>query len=108
MIRRLLVVSLALAFAVGAPARALAQGVEGAWKLSYVTTANLELTAAIVKLKVDGGKTTGELVAGSPRIPNLTLKSVVQEGSTLRIGLQGAAELIFDAAVPKEAGKRMQ
>lgn len=109
MIRRWLLACIVGVVAVGAPTRVLAQGVEGSWKLSYITTTSFESTAAIVKLKVDGGKTTGEIVAGSPRIKNLVLKSVAQEGGTLRIVLQaGTSELVFAAQVPKQAAKEVK
>ncbi len=85
-----------------------AQGIEGSWKLAYISNGNIENTAAIVKLKIQDGKTTGELVAGNPRLLKLELKSITQEGPTLRIALQnGPANMTFETTVPKQPGKQL-
>lgn len=91
---------------VAAPVRA--QGADGTWKLSYVTNGAIENTAAIIKIKTVDGKATGELVAGNPRFLGLELKSVSQDGPTLRVALQvGTGEFAFETTVPKEASKRL-
>lgn len=106
MVRRVCVFTAALLLAIAAPAVADAQGVEGNWKFNYVVNGNVEQTLAIVSLKTDGGKTTGELVTG--RLANPTLKSVSQEGNLLRVVLQGSGvELAFEGIVPKEASKQL-
>lgn len=95
-------VGLTLAIAVAAPLQAQ----EGTWRLSYITNGTTENTAAIIKVKVADGKATGELVAGNPRLLNLSLKSVTQEGTDLRVILQnGTVTMTFEAAVPKQPGK---
>lgn len=97
-----------LAIAFLAAAGAHAQGIEGTWKLAYISNGNIENTAAIVKLKIQDGKTTGEMVAASPRLLKLELKSITQDGPTLRIALQnGPADLTFEATVPKQPGKQI-
>jgi hypothetical protein len=97
----------ALVFALNVPTTAMAQSVDGAWKLSYIFN-NIETTAAIVKIKSQDGKATGELIAGSPRILNLTLKSVDQDGKALRITLAaGATEMVFDVMLPAGAPKKL-
>ncbi|MSQ93241.1 MAG: hypothetical protein EXR98_01650 [Gemmataceae bacterium] len=104
---KLFVVGIALLLAASAPVAA--QDVSGTWKLSYVTNGAFEQTTAIIKLKRDGDKTTGELVAGNPRLLNLTLKSVGQDGSLLRVVLNnGAVDMVFETAVPKEVGKHLK
>ena len=108
MTRMLFGLSIALVVAATAPVSVLAQGAEGAWKVAYVANGAFENTVAIVKVKVKDGKTTGEMIAGTPRFKELTFKSVTQEGDVLRIALQvGAAELLFEANVPKQAAKKL-
>jgi hypothetical protein len=101
MIRRTLGLAVAALIAIGAPAAADAQNVDGKWKLVYIGNGNLEVSLAIVTLKTEGGKTTGETVAGRP------VKSVSVEGDTLRVVLQSTPEIIFEAAAPKEATKQV-
>ncbi len=78
--------------------------VDGQWKLSYVTAGISEQAAAIVKLQSRDGKVVGELVAGSPRMLGLSLKSVTLDGSSLRIELQvGSTDLQFDGVAGRGA-----
>ena len=105
MIRRACVLTAALLLAIGAPAVADAQGVEGNWKFNIVANGTFEQTLAIVGLKTEGGKTTGEIVAG---FGNPTIKSVTREGNLLRVVVQRAGvEFAFEGIVPKEAGKAL-
>jgi hypothetical protein len=91
--------------AVSAPLRADAQAIEGTWKVSFVTNGNSEQSLAIVKLNIDGGKTTGELVF-APR--GITLQSVTQEGNMLRIVLKTqAVELVYEGTAPKKANEHL-
>lgn len=95
---------LGLFLAIAVPGLVSAQSIEGMWKLSYITFGTTEQMPAIVKIVKDGGVVQGELVASSPRIKELELKSVTQEGDTLRIVLKTpATEMVFEAIVVKGA-----
>ena len=78
MYRGAFLLTAALLIGVSAPATVGAQGVEGNWKFLYVTNGNFEQALAIVNLKTEGGKTTGELV--NARLLKPTLKSVTNFG----------------------------
>ncbi len=108
MLRAFLGIAVAFALTIAAPDHVSAQSVEGTWKVSYLTAGALEQTLAIVKAKVEGGKATGEMVAGSPRLKDIALKSVAQDGDAFRVTLQaGAATLTFEAPVPQQGAKRL-
>jgi len=93
----------ALVLALNVPASAKAQNADGTWKLSYVLN-GLDTAMAIVKLKTQDGKVSGEMVAASPRILKLELKSVAQDGKALKVTLtNGNFDYVFDVTVP--AGK---
>jgi len=100
---------LALAALATASVPVRAQSVEGTWKVSYVTGGISESTVAIVKVAVKDGKTTGEMIAGTPRFKNFAFQSVTQEGNVLRVATKvGATDLIFEATVPKQATKSLR
>ena len=101
-----LALTAALLIAVSTPVRAGVQGIEGNWKVSYVTNGNIEHSFAIIKLNIDGGKSSGELVT-APRF-GVTLKSVTQEGNILRIVMKiSADELVYEGAVPKKGNEHL-
>ena len=86
-----------------------AQGIEGTWKVTYVTLGAIENTVAIVKAKVQDGKATGELVAGATRFKGLEFKSLKQEGDTVSVVINvGTNVLTFEGAVPKKATKEVR
>jgi len=106
MLRRAASACFAMIFALTAPTGAAAQLADGAWKLNYISN-GMESTDAIVKLKSQDGKVTGEFSAGSPLIPKLSLKSVSQDGAALTITLtNGNVDLVFNTVVP--AGETMK
>jgi hypothetical protein len=91
--------------AVGAPLRANAQPIEGTWKVSHIVNGNMELASAIVKLNIDGGKTTGELVF-APK--GITLASVKLEGNALRMVFKvGNSERVYEGPAPKKADQHL-
>jgi len=101
-------VSIVLLTTALASGRAAAEGVAGTWELSYVTGGTLESIAAIVKLDDKDGKAAGEMIAPSPRLPSLTLKSVARDGDLVRIVFKnGTLDLSFEAKVPARPGKRI-
>jgi hypothetical protein len=106
MIRRACVLAAALLVAIGAPATVSAQSVDGNWKFIYVVNFNNEQTLAIIGLKTDDGKMTGDVVGG--RLANPKIKSVTKEGNLLRVVMQGSGvELVFEGIVPKDATKQL-
>ncbi len=106
MVRRAFLLTAALLLAIGAPASADAQMVDGNWKVAIVFRGNTETTVAIVGLKTDGAKTTGELVASI--LGNAKVKSITKDGNLLRVVLQGnGVEFAFEGVVPKEPGKQV-
>jgi hypothetical protein len=108
MFRGPVLLAVVLLLTTAAPAQVGAQGNDLIFKVTYVTGGTFEQTAAIVKLKIDAGKAAGELVAGSPRLKKVVLKSAVLEGKTLRIVLQGGnAEMVFETTVSNDIGKRL-
>lgn len=100
---------LALVALATASTRVDAQGVEGTWRVTYVTGGTTENTYGIVKLSVKDGKTTGELVAARVVQKNSSqLKSVSQDGANLRVVLTFTkTDLAFEAAIPKQVGKTL-
>ena len=97
----------ALVLVLNAPTGARAQNAEGTWKLTYIAN-GFENAMAIVKLTAKDGKVSGELVAATPRIANLALKSVTQEGSTLNVTLtNGNFDFVYEANVPAGAPKKL-
>lgn len=109
MFRTFFVSTLAMLFAALAPMSAAGQSIEGTWKVTSLRSGVVEDTDAIVKLKVEGGKLVGEVVASSPRSTDaVTLKSVAQEGGKLRIVLdRDNVEIAFEGTLAKDAGKRI-
>jgi hypothetical protein len=92
----------------GAGQDARANAVLGTWELSYVLGGIQETSVALVKLDEQAGKVTGTLVAPSPRMPKLTLKSVARDGDLVRITFQNlTATWSFEARIPARDGKRM-
>src|SRR4051794_1932898 len=106
---RILFVATALLSAALASARGdTPASLAGSWRLTNVVSGAFEQTPAIVKLKADGDKLSGEIVATLPGITSASLKSVTLQGGLLRITVQtAAAELSFEAAVPKSPGKKV-
>ena len=75
--------------------------------MSYVFN-NIHTTTAIVKIKSQDGKISGELVAASPRIANLTLKSVTQDGKTLKVTLtNGNLDFVYEANLPAKTPTKL-
>jgi hypothetical protein len=93
--------------AVSVPLRASAQAIEGTWLVTHVVNGNRELSVAVVKLNIDGAKTSGELVS-SVFGNKLKLKSVTQESGWLRIVMSTPdAELVYEGPVPKKANEEL-
>jgi hypothetical protein len=94
-------IGLTLLTLISTAARVHAQA-EGNWRVSYMTGPT-EITPAIVKVSVQDGKATGELVASRPGLQRTEFISLTQTGPSLRIVLKsGTLEMTFEAAVPKK------
>jgi hypothetical protein len=106
--RMLLSFGVAIAIASVAPRSAEAQVVEKTYRLSYVANGSLEHSTAIVKIKLDDGKATAELVAASPRFKEPSLKSVARDGNVLRVVINsGVFDMVFESPVPAADAKRI-
>ena len=80
-------IGLALLAFIVLPLSIRAQSVEGNWKFNYVINGNFEQALAIVALKDDNGKVSGELVAS--RVSNPAFGSVSKDGGMLYVTLGG-------------------
>lgn len=108
MLRLCHVVGAALLIAGVAAPPAGAQEVQGNWTVSYVANGNFEQVLGIVKIEAKDGKASGAMVAASPRIKGLTLKSVGQEGQALRIVFTtGAVDVVCETRLPAGGAQRV-
>jgi hypothetical protein len=93
-------ICLALILAVGTPVCVGAQELNGNWKFRYIASGNAEQTLAIVDLK-DSKVVASRLLGGK-------FKSVTQEGSLIRVTIEGSGiDFVFEGVVPKGPAKEI-